>query len=75
MIESCATKVILKQDQAAADVLGPAFNLSEAEKRFVVNAPIGEGILLTPDGHTQIYNYLSDFEKEVFTTRPKEVTG
>ena len=75
MIESCATKVILKQDQAAADVLGPAFNLSEAEKRFVVNARIGEGILLTPDGHTQIYNYLSDFEKEVFTTRPKEVTG
>ena len=75
MIESCATKFILKQDQASADVLGPAFNLSESEKRFVVNARIGEGILLTPEGHAQLYNYLSDFERNAFTTRPKDVTG
>ncbi len=44
VLESCATKVVLHQDQVAIDVLGPAFNLSETEKRFVVNSRVGEGV-------------------------------
>ncbi len=71
MVESSATKVVLHQDQAAIDVLGPAFNLSEAEKRFVVNSRVGEGVLLTQDGYTQFYNYMNDIERQIYTTRSR----
>jgi type IV secretion system protein VirB4 len=75
IIESCSTKIILKQDQAASQVLKEAFNLSDGEEKFIVNAKIGQGILVTPDGRMPFYNFLSDEEKSLFTTRPKEITA
>ena len=75
MVESCATKLVLKQDQAASAALRDAFNLSEVEERFIINAKIGQGILLTQEGHLPFYNFLSDEELRLFTTRPKEVTA
>jgi hypothetical protein len=75
MVESCATKFVLKQDQAASATLREAFNLSEMEERFITNAKIGQGILLTQEGHLPFYNFLSDEELRLFTTRPKEVTA
>ena len=50
IMESCSTKVVLKQDQAASQVLKEAFNLSDAEEKFIINAKIGQGILVTPEG-------------------------
>jgi len=47
IIESCSTKIVLKQDQAAAQVLREAFNLSESEEKFIFNAKTGQGILVT----------------------------
>ena len=75
IIENCATKVILKQDQAASAMLKEAFNLSDDEEKYIINSKTGEGILMTPEGRIPFYNFLSDEEKRVFTTRPKEVTG
>jgi hypothetical protein len=75
MIESCATKVVLKQDQAASSMLREAFNLSEVEERFITNARIGQGLLLTQEGHLPFYNHLSDLELKLFTTKPNEVTA
>jgi hypothetical protein len=74
IIESCSTKIVLKQDQAATHVLKEAFNLSDGEEKFIVNAKIGEGILVTPEGRIPFYNYLSDTERQLFTTRPRDVT-
>src|SRR5208282_6671715 len=50
IIESCSTKIVLKQDQAASQVLKEAFNLSDGEEKFIVNAKIGQGILVTQEG-------------------------
>jgi hypothetical protein len=75
MVESCATKVVLKQDQAASSTLKEAFNLSEAEERFVTNARVGQGLLLTQEGHLPFFNFLSELEQKLFTTRPTEVTA
>jgi hypothetical protein len=50
IIESCSTKIVLKQDQAASQVLKEAFNLGDAEEKFIVNAKIGQGILVTQEG-------------------------
>jgi hypothetical protein len=73
IIESCSTKIVLKQDQAATQVLKEAFNLSDGEEKFVVNAKIGQGILVTQEGRIPFYNFLSDEERRLFTTKPKEV--
>jgi type IV secretion system protein VirB4 len=75
IIESCSTKIVLKQDQAATQVLKEAFNLSDGEEKFVVNARIGQGILVTPEGRIPFYNFLSDEERRLFTAKPKEVTA
>ncbi len=75
IMESCSTKVVLKQDQAASQVLKEAFNLSDAEEKFIINAKIGQGILVTPEGRLPFYNLLSDEEKRLFSTRPSEVSA
>ena len=75
IIESCSTKIALKQDQAASQVLKEAFNLSDGEEKFIVNARIGQGILVTQEGRVPFYNFLSDEERALFTTKPKEVTA
>jgi len=52
-----------------------AFNLSNVEENLIVNAKIGQGILVTQEGRIPFYNFLSDEERRLFTTKPKEVTA
>jgi energy-coupling factor transporter ATP-binding protein EcfA2 len=75
MVENCATKIVLKQDQSSSSTLRKAFNLSQVEERFIMDAKIGQGLLLTQEGHVPFYNHLSEVEQKLFTTRPKEVTA
>lgn len=49
--------------------LKKAFRLREAEEKFIVNAKIGQGILVTPECRLPFYNMLSDEERRLFTTR------
>jgi hypothetical protein len=73
MIESCATKIVLKQDQAALRVLREGFNFSDDEEKFIVNARVGQGILVMQEGRVPFYNILSEEEKRLFITRSKEI--
>jgi hypothetical protein len=73
MIESCSTKIVLKQDDAASELLTEQLSLSHDEQRFIQRCTQGQGLLLTPEGRVQFYNFLSDDEKNSFTTRPKEM--
>ena len=75
MVESCATKIILKQDYAAAPVLTEALSLSGEEEKFILNADIGKGILATQEGKLFFYNMLSETERKLFTTRPNEMVA
>ncbi|HEV2138493.1 MAG TPA: hypothetical protein VGR53_06595 [Nitrososphaerales archaeon] len=75
MVESCATKIVLKQDHAAAPILTEALNLSSEEEKFILNADIGKGILATQEGKLFFYNMLSEMEGKLFTTRPDEVVA
>jgi len=75
MVESCATKIILKQDNAAAHVLTEALGLSNEEEKFILTADVGKGILATQEGKLPFYAFLSNLERRLFTTRPNEVTA
>ena len=51
-------------------------DLSDGEEKFIINAKIGpRGILVTQKGRIPFFNLLSDEEKRLFTTKPKEVTA
>jgi hypothetical protein len=58
-----------------ATVSEEAFNLSDCEEKFIVNAKFGQGILVTQEGRVPFYNFLSDEERRLFTTKPKEVAA
>jgi hypothetical protein len=66
---------VVKQDRAASKVLKEAFNLSDGEEKFIVIAKVGQGILVTQEGRIPFYNFLSEEERRLFTTKPKEVTA
>lgn len=73
MIESCSTKIVLKQDEAASDLLSGELSLSHEEQRFIQKCSQGQGLLLTSEGRVQFYNLLSDDEKRLFTTKPRDL--
>jgi type IV secretory pathway VirB4 component len=73
MIESCATKVVLKQDEAASELLSSQLALGNEEQRFLQRCSRGQGLLLTPEGKVQFYNFLSDDEKTSFAWMTKEM--
>jgi energy-coupling factor transporter ATP-binding protein EcfA2 len=73
MIESCSTKIVLRQDEAASSMLSSELSLGSEEQRFIQKCSQGQGLLLTPEGRVQFYNMLSEDEKKSFTTKPKEV--
>jgi len=45
------------------------------EEKCNVDAKIGQVILVIQEGRTPLYNMLSDQERRLFTTKPKEVTA
>ncbi|MGC8848632.1 MAG: VirB4 family type IV secretion system protein [Conexivisphaera sp.] len=73
VLENAATKVVLHQDSAAAEMLAGPLSLSREEVQFVVGARIGQALLVTPEGHMPFYALLSKSELARFTTKPAEV--
>jgi hypothetical protein len=65
---------IAKQDGAASSTQGSL----QAEQRGGAVHPehhTGKGILIIPEGRLLFYNMLSEMEKSIFTTAPKEGKG
>ena len=63
-----------KTVRSQVQTLKKAFNLSDGEEKFVVNAK-EQGILVNQEGRIPFYNFLSDEERRLFTTKPKDVTA
>ncbi|BBE42057.1 VirB4 family type IV secretion system protein [Conexivisphaera calida] len=74
VLENAATKIVLHQDAAAAEMLAGPLALSREEVQFVVGARVGQALLASPEGHVPLYVMLSKSELARFTTRPAEVT-
>ena len=75
MLQNSGTKVILKQDTAATDILSNEMALSPEDRRFVLNARVGQGMLLSPEGHIPFFNVLAKSELTAFTTKPKDISS
>ena len=73
LLENCASKILLRQDESAVGTVGEAFALSEAEKDAVLSFQQGEGLLIAENVHIPVQFIASRDEYTLFTTKPGEV--
>jgi len=72
LLENCATKVLMRQDESAVRVVGEAFNLSSYERDLIAELPVGQGILIAENVRVPASFISSKEEYALFTTKPME---
>ena len=72
-LENCATKILLRQDEAAINTVGEAFALSEAEKDAVLSFGQGQGLLIAENVHVPVDFLATKKEYVLFTTKPEDL--
>lgn len=75
LLENYATKILLRQDEAAVGVVGEAFALSEVEKDAVLSFQIEQGLLIAENIHVTV-NFLANEGGECnIPTKPAEAAA
>lgn len=72
LLENCATKILMRQDESAVRMIGEAFNLSPYERDAIAELPVGAGILITENARVPASFIASREEYALFTTKPAE---
>ena len=73
VITNSSLQILLKQSPATIDSVGKAFNLTEVEKNYLVEASIGQGLILVGQKHVAAQIISSPFEHRIITTNPEEL--
>jgi type IV secretory pathway VirB4 component len=71
IITNSSLQILLKQAPAMMDVIVKTFNLSEAEKNFLLEVPVGQGVFIAGLNHTAIQVVASYLEDQIVTTKPQ----
>ena len=72
ILENCATKVLMRQDESAVRAIGEAFRLSDSEVDAIADMPVGRGILIAENARVPVSFIASREEYALFTTKPVE---
>jgi len=64
---------LLRQKPAVINSVSSTFNLSQAEKEFLISAKLGNGILILENEHQEIEVIASPEEHKLITTNPDEI--
>jgi len=72
VIENCATKIMLRQDESAIKLAGQTLGLSTAEMETLLELEQGQGLITAGDIHLPIDFVATQSEYTVFTTKPTE---
>jgi len=72
LAENCATKVLMRQDEAAVRLVAEAFGLSSYEVDAVLDFEPGTALLLAENIHIPIRFMATRDEYPLFTTKPSE---
>jgi len=74
IITNSASTLLLKQSPATIETVKGIFNLTEEEKIFLLEMPVGEGIFFAGSKHILIKIVASSTENQIITTNPEELT-
>ena len=74
IVKQCDLRVLLGQTPEAADALTRYFDLTTAERRALLHAGPGEGLLFVGHSHAAFSAIVSKREYAILTTRPADLT-
>jgi hypothetical protein len=75
IVKQCDIRVLLGQTPEGVDALGRYFDLTAAERRSLLHARPGEGLLFVGQSHVAFEAKVSNREYEWLTTRPADLLG
>ncbi|HEX8630712.1 MAG TPA: ATP-binding protein [Catenuloplanes sp.] len=73
VVSNAATQVLLKQAPQAIDAVGDAFGLTAGERRLLLAARRGTGLLISGTNRTGFESISSDTEHALATTNPADL--
>ncbi|MEV0726962.1 conjugal transfer protein TraC [Micromonospora purpureochromogenes] len=73
VVANAATQILLKQAPQAIDAIGDAFGLTAGERRLLLSARVGTGLLISGTNRTSFEAIASDTEHLLCTTRPADL--
>ncbi|MBI3273824.1 MAG: ATP-binding protein [Candidatus Colwellbacteria bacterium] len=73
IITNSSLQLLLKQAPATIDVTAKAFNLTDVEKNYLLEADIGQGLFIAGLKRAAIQIVPSYFEDKLITTNPKQI--
>jgi conjugal transfer ATP-binding protein TraC len=73
VLANSAYTFLMRQKPAVIDSIVNTFQLSNNEKNKLLTAPIGEGILIMENEHTELKIVASEEEHKIITTNPDEI--
>ncbi|MGR6319958.1 ATP-binding protein [Micromonospora soli] len=73
VVANAATQVLLKQAPQAIDAIGEAFGLTAGERRLLLAARVGTGLLISGTNRTSFEAVASPAEHPLCTTSPSEL--
>jgi type IV secretory pathway VirB4 component len=75
VVSNAATQVLFKQAPQAIDTVGDAFGLTSEERRRLLSARVGRGLLISGTTRTGFEVVASDREHALATTRPGDLAA
>lgn len=75
IVTNSSLQVLLKQSPSMIETVATTFNLTEAEKTFLLEANVGEGLFIAGLRHAAIKIIASYTEDQIVTTNPEQVLG
>jgi type IV secretory pathway VirB4 component len=73
IVTNSSLQLLLKQAPATIDIVAKAFELTDAEKNFLLGAEVGTGIFFAGKRHVAIQIVPSYFEDQIITTNPEQL--
>ena len=73
VVSNAATQLLLRQAPQAIDQIGDAFHLTAGERRYLLSAPTGHGLLLSGEDRVPLRVIASPEEHRLVTTDPAEL--
>ncbi len=73
IITNSALQLLLKQSPTNIELLAKTFDLTETEKTFLLEAPVGEGLFFAGLKHVAIKIIASHTEDQIITTNPEQI--
>ena len=73
IIQNSSIQILLKQSPASIDAVQKAFNLTEEEKYFLLEASIGRGIFIAGLKRVAIEVIASYTEDQIITSDPSQI--